>query len=561
MQRSTEQSASSEQQRFSSLSEAIYSLNINLTLFSPDAERQPLIAAGCNEALLAALQKVAVQYALPIDYKMLCLHFKRIAAAATRRAQTDVDTVWKLLCLTGNANCITQAIALLQDNIIPVDPDNSPEQQLIHYYKEALNYIAYTGDIESLKAFSQLVDISTLLQNDHCTCTKLITSVAYSNDLNAVKWLVQTANMPIALLQTMPKNILIIAISLGNVNMMEYAVTACAISKNSFYDYMNVLQLAVTFGHLHVTKHIIEQWHFNHMPISEEKTLLHFAFAGGDMPTIQWLVETKKMNIRRLTVPEGDNMLHLAAKGGHIDAMRYAIKKGLAAKNANANGVTIAHYAAFSGSVPAIQFAIDQHCPFNTVFKDNIQALHYAAQSGNLPALKLVASQLPVETVKKLFTQHTELMKRIIRSNMGIPGIEYAETFGIHLPSYKTDDCDSNLLLLAAQQNHIHNLAVFNYLLAKNVKPFSNQNRTTIVHMATMSGDLELLKLAYQTLLDYLPDENPLNNVEGYQSVLQFVRRDGRDSTAVLTLLHQLHMAALLEAARSRPSLPVPGQQ
>jgi ankyrin repeat protein len=525
-----------------------------LTFFSKNTWHQKLIEDGCSKKILNLLAESEKKLELEVDYKLLYSHFIKIRNERRENGQlilrVHANTVWKLLCLTGQLPCIAGAIQLIKEDT-QVDADGiTPEQQRDYNYIEAMNYAAYTGNIQGLQLlYNELQDKSLF---DHPKLSALIfVNAIYSNDVKTLAWVINTLKIESSSLSKMKKNILHFATELGNVEMMGYAVTECKIDKNSSVEGLNALQIAVLYGKLDAVKYAIDKLSLDIKEKSNGKMLIHFAFEGGNLETIKYLVSLK-VNIRRISEETEDNILHFAAMNGHADAMRYAVELGINVNSQNKNGATALHYAANSGCLAAVKCAVALGCLFTIDLKNGMKVLNFAADSGNLELFNFVVSQMDANEVKQLLNSDARIIKDIIQSNMGVDGIKFAVDCGFNL-FMSVDNFSSNLLLIAARQNNPNNIQVFNYLLDAGVKPETNKANVTILHMAALSGDPELVRLTHQTLLKQDPDNDPLTNKGNCGAIIIHYAMRSPNPNGVVAVIKELEALALGQEPSNEP--------
>jgi hypothetical protein len=103
------------------------------------------------------------------------------------------------------------------------------------------------------------------------------------------------------------------------------------------------------------------------------------AAATGHLPTMRWLVETKKLRLANdVRDNEGATPLHHAALGGHIEMMRYLIE-GSSGGAAAAAAAAAAATAAGTVREPLDVLALNN---------EEESVLHYAAKAGQLEAVQ-----------------------------------------------------------------------------------------------------------------------------------------------------------------------------
>jgi len=137
---------------------------------------------------------------------------------------------------------------------------------------------------------------------------------------------------------------------------------------------------------------------------------LHFAAKGGCVRAVELLLE------RRLLLDEDAEVtplhldprnskkvtpLHLAAAEGHVDVVRFLLKKGAAVYAADNSGKTALHFAAEGGHVGVAGLLLES-AAVHTADNSGNTALHFAAKGGFVPVVELLLGRKPEVNAKNV---------------------------------------------------------------------------------------------------------------------------------------------------------------
>jgi ankyrin repeat protein len=219
----------------------------------------------------------------------------------------------------------------------------------------------------------------------------------------------------------------------------------------------------------------------------DARTALHYAAKGGHLETLKYLVgkgaEVNARDIKRKTA------LHYAAQGGHLELLQYLVEeKGAEVDTQNKKRKTALHYAAQEGQLKTLKYLVEKGAEVNARDKERRKtALHYAAQEGHLETLKyLVERGAEVNTLDK--EGKTALHYAATRGHLEI--LQYLVEKGAEVND--RDQWGATVLHYAAEKGDLEPLK---YLVAKGAEVNARDKEgKTALHYAALEGDLEPLK-------------------------------------------------------------------
>ncbi|KAL0029838.1 hypothetical protein WJX77_003070 [Trebouxia sp. C0004] len=112
---------------------------------------------------------------------------------------------------------------------------------------------------------------------------------------------------------------------------------------------------------------------------------LHYAALGGACAAIDYLLtpDSEQGCSLEVTDNDGNTAWHVAAEGGHLEAVQCLLKEGASLESTNAAGCTALHIAARCGWVPLVKMLIQQKANVCSTSKSLQTPLHFAAEMGH----------------------------------------------------------------------------------------------------------------------------------------------------------------------------------
>ena len=209
----------------------------------------------------------------------------------------------------------------------------------------------------------------------------------------------------------------------------------------------------------------------------EEKVvrLLRYATARGLIHTAQFLLSLGD-NDQLLALADtedqnGDNLIHLAAKGGHTKLLRWLIDQygPTALSIGNGNGIIPLHFAAYGGHVECVKLLLDlNRDSVDLCDRSGCSVVHFAAAFGKLDVLQLLEDYEPGTLWDPgkhqsnslhlaVANGHIHCVKYILEDNRGIlkQGNEFGET-PLHLAMAEDNSEILTYLISRANLSELH---------------------------------------------------------------------------------------------------------
>jgi len=195
--------------------------------------------------------------------------------------------------------------------------------------------------------------------------------------------------------------------------------------------------------------------------LSDGRTPLFVVVCNGNFEAVKYLVE-HGANMEIHENENGNTALMAAISLGYNEIVDYLIHMGANIHAVNNNGNTIIHFAAICGSLAILKYAHEHGCDINQ--KDN---------EGNC-AILFAAGNNYKKVVEYLLKQNVIL---------DVVDSEKISLFNVCLKHKRDEIYD---LIFNYLRKNLHDIEIF------------NKNKNIIIHFASNSGDLEVLKYAHQ---------------------------------------------------------------
>ncbi|KAK2875038.1 hypothetical protein FQN49_001836 [Arthroderma sp. PD_2] len=118
-------------------------------------------------------------------------------------------------------------------------------------------------------------------------------------------------------------------------------------------------------------------------------TLLNAIAYGGSLNLIRLIIEGYGLDCD-YTDDQNRNAAHLAARGGHVEILKYLLEKGIDPQSTDSTGRGIVHYAACGGSAEAVRMALAALPPGSEISKSVWSPLHWACRAGSIEIVNIL---------------------------------------------------------------------------------------------------------------------------------------------------------------------------
>ncbi|MDX5526934.1 MAG: ankyrin repeat domain-containing protein [Wolbachia endosymbiont of Andrena nigroaenea] len=258
----------------------------------------------------------------------------------------------------------------------------------------------------------------------------------------------------------------------------------------------NALHYAAREDKLDVTKFFLDQNLSIDTKNNKGETPLHIAACFGSKGIIRSFVKYKD--------PDVNHLLCLAAGNGYKEIVDILLdNKGADVNKPTDIGAVSLHFAAKNGHKDVVDTLLKAGIEVNTKTTDKgWTPLHYAAQNGHKDVVDALLKVNGIEVNAKGDTHWTPLHaaaqnghKDVVDALLKVNGIEI---------NAKTTDEDVTPLHLAVHNGHKE---VVEALLNKKADIFARNDCGTVLHLAVVSNNIELIRF----ILDIIKDKDPQN--------------------------------------------------
>ena len=147
----------------------------------------------------------------------------------------------------------------------------------------------------------------------------------------------------------------------------------------------NALMIAAEAGHLHIIEYLYEQNEDLNKRDSDQRSALMHAVMNGHLSCAQWLLA----HGASLGQDEyGNNLVHLAAKSGHIGLLQWSEQQGIDLGSINKHGRNALFLAASRGHLPAVQWLHTRSVNLHQVDNNGDNALDAAARANHFDVVQ-----------------------------------------------------------------------------------------------------------------------------------------------------------------------------
>ncbi|XP_067618406.1 uncharacterized protein [Eurosta solidaginis] len=141
------------------------------------------------------------------------------------------------------------------------------------------------------------------------------------------------------------------------------------------------LELAVSHGHLHVVKMLLQYKKVDmNGKYNNDWTILHIASQESNLEMVKFLVDAgSNINAKNAS---GSKPIHIAAREGYKDTVEFFLSKGLSINELGTANQTLLHYAAIEGRLEVVKYLIAQGADVNAKDTNGLTPIHIAANFG-----------------------------------------------------------------------------------------------------------------------------------------------------------------------------------
>ncbi len=328
---------------------------------------------------------------------------------ASNRSLDFQRNLWNDILINGN---VELAQWLLDNNCVPYNEngmsysENGKNIELSEFFKtqnRLLIYAARSGNLEMVKWLEKQ---GAQFAPSGSNSDSVLYAAAASGNLDLVKWLVEKGHNVKAQRDNGDPILFGAALS-GNLEMVKWLAEqgVDVNAKNKFGD--PVIFSAAQSGNLELVKWLIDQGQdINAQRGKSNFTVLDVFAQNGDLKAIKWAITqggdlNKSPGILGSAVSSGnlelvkwlfaqkvgtvsDTLLHVAARRGSFETLKWLSEQGLDVHALDGNEDTVLHEAARSGHLPMVKWLVEQGLDINASNSELYSVINVTQQNSEV---------------------------------------------------------------------------------------------------------------------------------------------------------------------------------
>ncbi|XP_067653167.1 putative ankyrin repeat protein RF_0381 [Haliotis asinina] len=368
-----------------------------------------------------------------------------------------------------------------------------------------------------------------------CGATSVMLA-AENGHRHVVEFLVgQGANVS---LQDNSKNkILHFASRAGHVDVVKYVLSLPVVDINSRgWKDMTSAMMAAENGHKDVVELLFRNLANMSLKGLYGNTILHYASRAGHVDVVQYILSLSVVDINsrgrkdmtpvmmavgkghqevvKLLVGQGasvslqdnrgNNILHIACRGGHVEMVKYVLSQSMADINSRGwKTFTPVMVAAGKGRKEVVEFLVSKGADINTSNRAGKNILHLACRAENVELVKYILSKNMADINSRDKKQMTPILIAAMEGHEEVVQLLVNEGAKVSLRDKKAN----NILHLACRGGHVE---VVKYILSQNMVDINSRNRKemTPVMIAESRGHVQVVALLVRNGADRSSQDN-----------------------------------------------------
>ncbi|XP_048250649.1 uncharacterized protein LOC124152553 [Haliotis rufescens] len=354
--------------------------------------------------------------------------------------------------------------------------------------------------------------------------------------------LLVTRGAGVSLVDQLRNNILHVACLGGHVDMVKYVLSQKVTDINSRGRYGRTpVMVAAEKGHRQVFDLLVTQGADVSLVDDGRNNILHVTCLGGHVDMVKYVLSQKIADINSrgqhgrtplmvaaenghrqvfdllvtqgadiyLVDSDGDNNLHVACVGGHVDMVKYVLSQKVADINSRGkHGRTPVMVAAENGHRQVFDLLVTRGAGVSLVDELRNSILHVACLGGHVDIVKYVLSQKVADINSRGQYGETPLMKAAEKGHRQVFDLLVTRGAGVSL----VDELRNSILHVACLGGHVD---IVKYVLSQNVADINSRGRygRTPLMVAAENGHRQVFDLLVREGADVTLVDDGRNNI------------------------------------------------
>ncbi|XP_067678573.1 ankyrin-1-like [Haliotis asinina] len=329
------------------------------------------------------------------------------------------------------------------------------------------------------------------------------------------------------------RSILQSACQKGNIDMVKFILSQNTVSINTGWKAtITPIMIAAEMGHKEVVKLLVSSGADVSLADNKGDNILHYTCQGGHTEIVKYILSQNMSDINsrgfqkmsplmraalmghrevmKLLVSKGadvlqldqggDNILHYACQGGHIETVEYILSQNMSDINSRGfQKMSPLMRAALMGHREVMKLLVSKGADVLQLDQGGDNILHYACQGGHIETVEYILSQNMSDINSRGFQKMSPLMRAALMGHREVMKLLVSKGADV----LQLDQGGDNILHYACRRGHIETVE---YILSQNMLDINSrgfQKMNPLMNAALM-GHREVIKLLVSKGADVL---------------------------------------------------------